>query len=117
MSKFDFGHLKTKKMRHAVRYILDQYKIQQMCDKGILENGGTLKSVPDYYKNHEMCNKSVDNYPHALEFVAECFMTRKICDKAVNTYPSTIIFFPNALWHKNCVTKEVRDVFCIWFYS
>ena len=40
-----------------------------MNDKAILENGGTLKSVPDCYKNHEMCIKAVDNYPHALEFV------------------------------------------------
>ena len=33
-----------------------------MCDKAILENGGTLKFVPDCYKNQEMCNKAVDNY-------------------------------------------------------
>ena len=29
-----------------------------MWDKTILENGGTLRSVPDCYKNHEMCNKT-----------------------------------------------------------
>ena len=27
------------------------------CDKAILENGETLKSVPECYKNQEMCNK------------------------------------------------------------
>ena len=48
-----------------------------MCDKAILENGGTLKSIPDCYKNQEMCNKAVDNYPHALEFVPECCKTQK----------------------------------------
>ena len=32
-----------------------------MCDKAILENDGTLKSVPDCYKNEEMCNKAADN--------------------------------------------------------
>ena len=32
-----------------------------MCDKAILQNGGTLKSVPDYYKNHEIINKVVNN--------------------------------------------------------
>ena len=37
-----------------------------MCDKAILGNGGTLKSVSDCYKNQEMYNKAVDNYPHAL---------------------------------------------------
>ena len=33
---------------------------QQMCDKAILENGGTLKSVPDCCKYQEMCNKALD---------------------------------------------------------
>ena len=47
-----------------------------MCDKTILENGGTLKTVSGYYKNQEMCNKAVDNYPHSFEFVPECFMTQ-----------------------------------------
>ena len=48
---------------------------KQICDKAILENGGTLKCVPDYQKKQEMCNKAVDNYPHALEFVSECYET------------------------------------------
>ena len=48
-----------------------------MCDKAILENGRTLKSVPECYKNQEICNKAIDNYPHALEFVPENFMTQK----------------------------------------
>ena len=63
-----------------------------MWDKAILENDGTLKSVPDCYKNREMCNKPVDNYHHAFEFFPECFMTQKMCDKAVNTYLSTAKF-------------------------
>ena len=52
-----------------------------MCDKSVLENGGTLKSVPDCYKNKKMCDKAVDNYPHALEFVPDCYMTQEMCDK------------------------------------
>ena len=44
-----------------------------MCDKVILENCGTLKSLQDCYKNQEMCNKAVENYPHELEFVPECY--------------------------------------------
>ena len=55
MLKFVPDHLKTKKMNkyavtkipYPLRYIPDQYKTQQMCDKAILENGGTLESVPD----------------------------------------------------------------------
>ena len=60
-----------KKLLHLLRYVSDQYNIQQMCDKAILENGETLKSVPDCYKKQEICNKVVDNYSRILEFVSE----------------------------------------------
>ena len=59
-----------------------------MCDEAILENGGTLESVPYCYK--EMCNKAVHSYSHALKFVPDCYMTEKMYDKAVNTHSSTI---------------------------
>ena len=70
MLKFVPDHRKTKKMcKHAVKklpYLLRYVpKTQQMCDKAILENVGTSKSVPDCYENQEMCNEAVDNYPHA----------------------------------------------------
>ena len=29
---------------HLLRYVPDHFKTQQMCDKTILENGGTLES-------------------------------------------------------------------------
>ena len=70
MLKLVPDHLKTKKIcKHAVKklpcllkYVTDQYKTPQMCYKDILENGGTLESVPD----------------------------SKTSDKAVNTHSSTI---------------------------
>ena len=67
-----------KNLPYLIRYVPDQYKTQQMCDKAILENGGKLKSVPDCYKNYqELCSKAVDNYPYALEFVPACYKTQK----------------------------------------
>ena len=126
MLKFVPDHCKTRKMcKHAVRKITlsieicswYQYKTQQMCDKAILENVGTLKSVPYCYKNQEMCNKAVKNYPHAWEFVSECYKTQKMHDKAVNTYPSTIKFVPECFMTQTCVTKQLIDGFFIWFYS
>ena len=62
----------TKKLRYLLRYARHQYKTQNICDKAILENGGTLKPVPDCYKNQERYNQAVENYPHALEFVPQC---------------------------------------------
>ena len=81
-----------------------------MCDKAILEHGGTFKSVPDSYKNQEMCNKAVDNYPHALKLVPECFKTQRMCDKTVDTDPSTIKFVPECFMTQKCVIRELIDV-------
>ena len=52
MIKFVPDHLKikkhaVKKLPYPLRYVPDQYKTQQMCDKAIIENSGTLTSVPD----------------------------------------------------------------------
>ena len=63
-----------------------------MCDKAILENGRTLKSVPDSCKNKKNSNKAGDNYLHALEFVPDCYKIQEKCNKAVNTSPSAIHF-------------------------
>ena len=49
-----------------------------MCDKAVLENGGTLKSVSDCYKNQEMWDKAVDNYSHALEFFPDCHNSKNV---------------------------------------
>ena len=60
--KFIHDHLKTKKMRkHAVkklyyllRYVPNQYMIQQMYNEAVLENAWMLEYVLDCEKNHEM---------------------------------------------------------------
>ena len=49
-----------------------------MCDKALLENCRTLKSVSECYKNQEICNKAVDNYPHALYFVSEAIRLKNL---------------------------------------
>ena len=73
-----------------------------MCDQTILENGGTLKSVPDCHKNQKMCNKAVYNYHHALAFFFFfCYKTQKMCDKAVKAYSSTINLFLNIYDSRN----------------
>ena len=44
-----------------------------MCDKAIIENGETLKSVSDCCKNQEICIKAFNSYLHALEILPECY--------------------------------------------
>ena len=43
--------MQLKKISFVIRYVSDHCKAQQMCDKAIPENGGTLEYVPDCYKN------------------------------------------------------------------
>ena len=40
----------VEKMVFVIRYVPDQCRTQKMCDKDILENGRTFKSVRDCYK-------------------------------------------------------------------
>ena len=42
----------VKKLPFVIRYFSIRYKILRMCNKSILENGETLKSIPDWQKNH-----------------------------------------------------------------
>ena len=79
----------VKKLPFVIRYVPDQSKVQEMCDKSNLQNNGTLMSVPDCFKN-KMCNQAVANYVHALEFVPHCYKTEEMCNYAVNTSPSAI---------------------------
>ena len=59
--RFVSDHLKTKEMfKHAVkhlpfmkRYVPDRYKTQEICDKAILQSGGTSEC----YKNQNMRNE------------------------------------------------------------
>ena len=39
--------MQLKPLPYLLRYVSDQYKTQEMCDKAILGNGGTSKSVCD----------------------------------------------------------------------
>ena len=41
-------------------------KVQQICDKAILENCRMLEVFPDCHKNQQRCDKAVDSYTHAF---------------------------------------------------
>ena len=91
-----------------------------MCDKAILEKGGTLKSVPECYKNQEKCDEVVDNYRHALflfrnllEFVLNAIRLKKYVIKLLIPILLKQNMFLNAIRLKKCVIKQFIDIFCI----
>ena len=69
--------MQLKKLHYLLRYVFDQNKTQETCERVVLENGGTSKSVSYWYKNQWMSNKAFENYSHTLEFVPECYNTQK----------------------------------------
>ena len=94
-------------------------KIQKMCDEAILENGGTLKSVPNLHKSQEMSNKAVDNYSHTVEVLPKCYKTQEMSDKAVDTDPTTLKYVPQRCKNQEVCSavKQFIDAFCIYLCS
>ena len=84
-------HLKNlkkcvKELPYLSSCVPDQCKTQQICNKAILENGETFKSVPVCYKNKKMCHKAVDNHLSTAKYVPDPHRTEEMCYKAVNRY-------------------------------
>ena len=55
-----------------------------MCKHAVKKLRFVIRYVPDQYKTQQTCDKAIDNYPHALKFVPYCCMTQEMCDKAGN---------------------------------
>ena len=50
-----------------------------MCDKIISENPVSLRYVLDQYKTQQMCSRAVDDFLTALKLVPDWFVTRNFC--------------------------------------
>ena len=48
------GKHANKKLPFIMIYVPDKSKIQKICDKDVVENGGTLKFVPNNYNNRKL---------------------------------------------------------------
>ena len=49
-----------------------------MCDRVVSEDCFSIRYVPDQYKTQEMCNKAIDDFLSALKFVSDWFLTSKM---------------------------------------
>ena len=61
----------VKKLPFVIRYVPDRHTTQQICDKAIFENGGTLKSVPilrDNILKHNPIPSSIPPTAHLQVF-------------------------------------------------
>ena len=55
-----------------------------MCNRAILENGGTPVSFPNQCKTKEMCNRVVDNYLFTILFAVNRYKPQDMCIRAVS---------------------------------
>ena len=120
--RFVPDHLKCKKCVNMqfkivflIRYFPDQYKTHRMCDKVVVENGGTLKFIPDSYKNKKMCNQAVDNYIDALDYVPDCYKTQKMNNKVVDTNSATTRFISEWFKTQEMCNKDVNT--CAFIFN
>ena len=44
-----------------------------MCIKAVDQYPHALEFVPESYKTQNMCDKAVDTYPYKIKFVPECY--------------------------------------------
>ena len=83
-----------------------------MCNKIILENGGTLMSVLDFYKNQEMCDKAVDTHPFTIKYVPKCYKAQEMCYKAILR-----CFFLFDSIPDQYKAQEIREIVSCFFIS
>ena len=57
-----------------------------MCNKAVENYLHALEFVPECYKTQNMCDKAVNTCPATIEFVPECYNIQKVCDKAANKH-------------------------------
>ena len=62
---------------YMLKYILDQFKTQEMCIKAVEPGPWQLYHVPDHFKTQEMCGKAVRNDFFYLQYVPDWFVTQQ----------------------------------------
>ena len=72
-----------------------------------------LRYVPDQYKSQQICDKAVDTYLSTIKFVTECLMTQEMCDKTVNRCFLYFILFLIEIKIKKCVAVSKGPFYSI----
>ena len=83
----------VKKSTYLLRYVPGWHKTQQMCNKAILENGATLKSVPDCYKMYT--NTAFNKYFLAFFYIPDWYKIQEMCAKIISQDPFLMGYVPD----------------------
>ena len=64
-----------------------------MRDKAAGNYPHALEFVPECYKAQNLCDKAVDTHPSTIKYVPECYKTLGMCYKAVHICFLYLILF------------------------
>ena len=62
------------------------------CDRIISNNPFSLRYIPNQYKTKQMCNKAVDDCLAALKFVPDWFVTNEMMENFLLLYTQMKIY-------------------------
>ena len=63
-----------------------------MCGRIIFDNSFSLRYIPNQYKTKQICNKAVDDCLSALKFVPNWFVTNEMIENFLLLYTQMKIY-------------------------
>ena len=90
-----------------LKLILDDLKIQEMCNKAVEKVPWLLHYVPLRLTKHEMWKKAVEKCLHPFRFIPDHLKTQEMCEKAVEKNPYQLGDFPDRFKTKRMCEKAV----------
>ena len=69
-----------EKESHALKYVSNEYKAQEMYEKAVETNPYLLISVSSHFNAKDMCSKAVAKCPGSLIFVPDWIFTLESLD-------------------------------------
>lgn len=84
----------------GLRYIPEQYKTKEICDRAFKKNVWNLSDIPDQFKTAEMCMKAVGESGFLLRHVPDKLKTTEMCKIAVKDDGNGTPDVPERLYDK-----------------
>jgi hypothetical protein len=82
---------------HALKWVPENLRTDEMCRIAVAENGGALEHVPQKLCTDEMCRIAVAEDGRALYYVSEKLRTDEMCRIAVARDGESLYYVPEAL--------------------
>ena len=93
----------------GLRYIPEQYKTKEICDRAFRKNLWSLADIPDQFKTAEMCMKAVRESGFLLEHVPDKLKTTEMCKIAVKDDGNGTPYVSESLYDKELAKLVLKN--------